>query len=39
MPNIALSTGGTLTVLTGKNFVAGSTTVSFGTVTATRSPS
>ena len=35
-PNVGLTTGGTLTVLTGKNFVAGRTTVSFGTVTTTK---
>ncbi|WP_421734955.1 carboxypeptidase regulatory-like domain-containing protein [Cellulomonas sp.] len=35
-PNVGLSTGGTLTVLTGKNFVKGKTTVSFGTVTTGR---
>lgn len=33
LPNVGLTTGGTLTVLTGKNFVAGRTTVSFGSVT------
>ncbi|WP_421743325.1 carboxypeptidase regulatory-like domain-containing protein [Cellulomonas sp.] len=36
VPNVGLSTGGTLTVLTGKNFVKGRTTVSFGTVTTAK---
>ena len=36
LPSVGLTTGGTLTVLTGKNFVAGRTTVSFGTVTTTK---
>ncbi|MET0788389.1 MAG: carboxypeptidase regulatory-like domain-containing protein [Cellulomonas sp.] len=35
-PDVGLSTGGTLTVLTGKNFVKGRTTVSFGSVTTTK---
>lgn len=36
LPNVGLTTGGTLTVLTGKNFVAGRTTVSFGSVTTSK---
>ncbi|KRD44160.1 hypothetical protein ASE38_08350 [Cellulomonas sp. Root930] len=36
LPNVGLSTGGTLTVVTGKNFVKGRTTVSFGTVTTSK---
>lgn len=35
-PAVGPSTGGTLTVLTGKNFVKGRTTVSFGSVTTTK---
>lgn len=36
LPDVGLTTGGTLTVLTGKNFVKGRTTVSFGGVAATK---
>ena len=36
LPSVGLTSGGTLTVLTGANFVAGKTTVSFGTVTTTK---
>lgn len=36
LPSVGLTTGGTLTVLTGKNFVAGRTTVSFGSVTTSK---
>ena len=35
-PSVGLTTGGTLTVLTGKNFVKGKTSVSFGGVTTTK---
>ncbi|GIG21625.1 hypothetical protein Cch01nite_23490 [Cellulomonas chitinilytica] len=36
LPNLGLTGGGTLTILTGKNFVKSKTTVSFGSTTTTK---